>query len=132
MSTIIKLLITALVLNACFQGGRSAWGFYQFQDEVQQAVLFSTTQSAEQLKARIANAAAEMQKDLDPETFSVAYLGTQANIEGQADETFVRETTRQLTRTLDAVARAAAEVLARAGIQVVQDRCLKVEWGRFR
>ncbi|MBK9518545.1 MAG: CoA-binding protein [Anaeromyxobacter sp.] len=27
---------------------------------------------------------------------------------------------------------AAAEVLARAGIQVVQDRCLKVEWGRFR
>lgn len=80
MSTIIRLLITALVLNACFQGGRSAWGFYQFQDEVQQAVLFSTTQSPEQLKARIANAAAEMQKELDPETLSVAYLGTQAKI----------------------------------------------------
>jgi predicted CoA-binding protein len=27
---------------------------------------------------------------------------------------------------------AAAEVLARAGIDVVQDRCLKVEWARFR
>ena len=27
---------------------------------------------------------------------------------------------------------AAAEVLARAGIQVVQDRCLKVEWARYR
>jgi len=27
---------------------------------------------------------------------------------------------------------AAAEALARAGIQVVQDRCLKVEWARFR
>jgi len=27
---------------------------------------------------------------------------------------------------------AAAEELARAGIQVVQDRCLKVEWARFR
>ena len=80
MSTFIKLVITALVLNACFQGGRSAWSFYEFQDEVQQAVLFSTTQSAEQLKARIANAAAEMQKELDPETFSVAYVGTQAKI----------------------------------------------------
>ena len=80
MSTIIKLFITALVLNACFQGGRSAWGFYQFQDEVQQAVLFSTTQTADQLKARIAIAASEMQKELDPETFSVAYLGTQAKI----------------------------------------------------
>ncbi len=80
MSTIIKLLITALVLNACFQGGRSAWGFYQFQDEVQQAVLFSTSQSPEQLKARIANAAAEMQKELDPDTFTVTYQGTQARI----------------------------------------------------
>jgi hypothetical protein len=27
---------------------------------------------------------------------------------------------------------AAAEALARAGIKVVQDRCLKVEWGRWR
>jgi predicted CoA-binding protein len=27
---------------------------------------------------------------------------------------------------------AAAEALARAGIEVVQDRCLKVEWARFR
>ena len=27
---------------------------------------------------------------------------------------------------------AAAEVLARAGIQVVQDRCLKVDWAAFR
>jgi predicted CoA-binding protein len=27
---------------------------------------------------------------------------------------------------------AAAEALARAGIQVVQDRCLKVEWARYR
>ena len=27
---------------------------------------------------------------------------------------------------------AAAERLARAGIQVVQDRCLKVEWSRYR
>ena len=50
------------------------------QDEVQQAVLFSTTQSADQLKARIATAASEMQKELDPATFSVAYVGTQAKI----------------------------------------------------
>jgi hypothetical protein len=80
MSTIIKLLITALIVNACFQGGRSAWGYYQFQDAVQQAVLFSTTQTAEQLKARIANIANEQRVALDPATFSVAYQGTQARI----------------------------------------------------
>ena len=83
MSTIIKLLITAIVLNACFQGGRSAWGFYQFQDAVQQAVLFSTTQTPEQLKARIAAEAAEMEKELDPATFTVAYQGIQARIKAR-------------------------------------------------
>lgn len=83
MSTIIKLLITALVLNACFQGGRSAWAFYQFQDAVQQAVLFSTSQTPEQLKARIAGEAAELQKELDPATFTVAFQGTQARIKAR-------------------------------------------------
>jgi hypothetical protein len=80
MSTVIKLLITALVLNACFQGGRSAWGFYQFEDSVQQAVLFSTTQTAEQLTARIAKVAQEQNIELEPGSLSVRYLSTQAVI----------------------------------------------------
>lgn len=80
MSTVIKLVITALILNACFQGGRSAWGYYQFQDAVQQAVLFSTTQSPDQLKKRILAIASEQQIDLDPATVSVAYMSTQARI----------------------------------------------------
>ncbi|MCC6988937.1 MAG: cyclodeaminase/cyclohydrolase family protein [Acidobacteria bacterium] len=41
-----------------------------------------------------------------------AASNVRANIEGLADETFVRETTRQLTRTLDAVARAAHASMA--------------------
>ena len=36
-----------------------------------------------------------------------AASNVRANIDGLPDEAFVRETTRQLTRTLDAVARAA-------------------------
>lgn len=80
MSTVIKLIVTALILNACFQGGRSAWGFYQFQDAVQQAVLFSTTQTADQLKGRIAAIAREQQIELDQPSLSVAYVNTQARI----------------------------------------------------
>ncbi len=80
MSTFIKLVITALILNACFQGGRSAWAFYQFQDSVQQAVLFSTTQTPEQLKGRIAAIAREQQIELEPASFTVAYMATQARI----------------------------------------------------
>ena len=53
MSTFFKLAITALVLNACVQAGRSAWTFYQFEDSVQQAALFSASQTAPQVKARI-------------------------------------------------------------------------------
>ena len=45
-----------------------------------------------------------------------AASNVRANIEGLPDETFVRETTRQLTRTLDAVARA-----AHAAISSLQD-----------
>lgn len=41
-----------------------------------------------------------------------AASNVRANIEGLADETFVRETTRQLTRTLDAAARAAHASMA--------------------
>lgn len=41
-----------------------------------------------------------------------AASNVRANIEGLGDETFVRETTRQLTRTLDAVARAAHASMA--------------------
>jgi formiminotetrahydrofolate cyclodeaminase len=41
-----------------------------------------------------------------------AASNVRANIEGLADETFARETTRQLTRTLDAVARAAHASMA--------------------
>jgi hypothetical protein len=80
MSTVIKLVIKALVLNACFQGGRSAWAFYQFQDSVQQAVLFSATQTPEQLKGRIAALAREQQVDLDAASLSVAFVSTQARI----------------------------------------------------
>jgi formiminotetrahydrofolate cyclodeaminase len=41
-----------------------------------------------------------------------AASNVRANIEGLADEAFVRETTRQLTSTLDAVARAAHASMA--------------------
>lgn len=78
MSTIIKLIFTALIMNACVQAGRSSWGFYDFQDSVQQAVLFSTTQTAEQLKGRITKVALEKNINLAPESVSVRYLSTQA------------------------------------------------------
>ncbi len=82
MSTIIKLIFTALVLNACVQAGRSSWNFYQFQDAVQQATLFSGKETPEQLKARVMAIAGEQQVPLDAESVSVSYQATQARVKG--------------------------------------------------
>jgi hypothetical protein len=82
MSTFLKLAFTALVLNGCFQAGRSAWTFYQFEDSVQQAVLFSQNQTAPQVRARILSIADQYQVPLDPESVGVTYQGTQARVTG--------------------------------------------------
>ena len=82
MSTFLKLALTALVLNACVQSGRSAWTFYQFEDSVQQAALFSQNQTAPQVKARIVQLAGQYQVPIDPEAVEVTYAGTQARISG--------------------------------------------------
>jgi hypothetical protein len=82
MLTIIKLLMTALVLNACVQAGRSSWAFYQFQDAVEQATLFSGKGTPEQLKAQVMALATEQQVPLDPSTVSVAFQATQARVKG--------------------------------------------------
>jgi hypothetical protein len=83
MSTFFKLAITALVLNACVQAGRSAWTFYQFEDSVQQAVLFSAKETPPQVKARIVELAGEHQVPLDPGVVEVKFSGTQARITGE-------------------------------------------------
>lgn len=80
MSTLFKLIVTALVLNACLQLGRSTWAFYQFQDAVQQAVLFSTNQTSEQLKARVAEIGREQALPIDPASLSVTFQAVNAKI----------------------------------------------------
>ena len=82
MSTIIKLILTALVLNACVQAGRSSWNFYQFQDSVQQATLFSGKETPEQLKVRVMAIASEQQVPLDTGSVTVTYQATQARVTG--------------------------------------------------
>lgn len=82
MGTVIKLVVTALLMNACVQAGRSSWNFYQFQDSVQQATLFSGRETPEQLKARVITLATEQEVPLDLATVSVSYQATQARVKG--------------------------------------------------
>ena len=59
MKTIIKLLVTALVVNATVRLGQSAWAQYQFRDSVQELVLFGSAETPTELKQEIIAEAAE-------------------------------------------------------------------------
>lgn len=45
MTTIIKLVLALALLTAAFQGARATMSNYQFEDEVEQALLFSPNAS---------------------------------------------------------------------------------------
>jgi len=59
MTTIIKLLIAALVLNAAAQVGLAYFKLYQFQDAVHEALLFAPNASEPDIAARVAEIAVE-------------------------------------------------------------------------
>lgn len=66
MSTVIKLVVAALLLNACARVGLAALKQYQFQDAVQQALLFAPDASEADLTQRIVELAEEYRVPLDP------------------------------------------------------------------
>lgn len=53
MKTLIKMAVAAVVLNAVVQAGLAQWRFYQFEDAVEQAALFSSKLTEEQLAAQV-------------------------------------------------------------------------------
>ena len=82
MSTFLKLAFAALILNACVQAGSSAWTFYQFEDKVQQTLLFSSRMTPEQVKTRMMALASEFEVPLAEDTVEVTYVQTQARVKG--------------------------------------------------
>jgi len=53
LTTIIKLLIAALVLNACAQAGMAYFKLYQFQDAMHEVLLFAPNASDADVTARV-------------------------------------------------------------------------------
>jgi hypothetical protein len=65
MTTIIKLLIAALVLNAAAQAGLAYFKLYQFQDAMHEVLLFAPNASDAELTDRVMDLAAEHGVPLD-------------------------------------------------------------------
>jgi hypothetical protein len=75
MKTIIKLLITAAVLNACVRCGIVAWHYYQLKDATQQMVTFGANVAPNTLHNQIVEKAMEMALPVAPENVDVQREG---------------------------------------------------------
>ena len=59
MTTIIKLVLAFALLTAAFQGARATMSNYEFQDEVEQALLFAPNASDAEVTEKVVSLAEE-------------------------------------------------------------------------
>lgn len=80
MKTILKILLAVLVINACVQGGRSAWRHLEFKDAVDQEARFGSSKTPSQLRDRLIQLGAEHGVTLAPEDVTVEKRGVQTYV----------------------------------------------------
>ena len=71
MKTIIKLLITAVFLNALYRTGVEAMRYYEFKDAAYQIALFGGFDSEGTLHTRVVQRAADLKVPIAPEQITV-------------------------------------------------------------
>ncbi len=75
MKTIIKIVMTLLVLTACFQAARYALNNFQFEDAVQQRLLFDTRASDTEVVNTVLRIAREYSIVIKEDDVSVQMIG---------------------------------------------------------
>jgi hypothetical protein len=75
MATIIKIVLTLLVLTCCFQAARYALNNFQFEDAVQQRLLFDTRASDTEVVNTVLRIAREYSIVIKEEDVSVQMIG---------------------------------------------------------
>jgi hypothetical protein len=71
MKTIIKLVITAMVLTATFQASRAAIRHYSFVDALQEALLFAGSKTEEDVAEQVLLIAGDHEIPLEPPSVAV-------------------------------------------------------------
>jgi len=75
MKIIIKIVITLVILTACFQSARYALNNFQFEDAVQQRLLFDTRASDAEVVTTVMRISREYSIVLREEDISVQMVG---------------------------------------------------------
>ena len=71
MKTIIQIAVAAVLLTASVQGGRAALKHYQFVDAIQEAMLFASSRTEDQIADRVMELATDHQIPLEPAQLTV-------------------------------------------------------------
>ena len=82
MKLLVKLLVAALVINACARSALAAWDYYQLKDAAQQLVTFGGNASTDDLHNELVGKAEKLHIPLDPDNVRVDREGRQTFIEG--------------------------------------------------
>ncbi len=81
MTTIIKLVLALLLLTAAFQGARAMMSNYQFEDAVEQALLFAPNASDAEVTQQVVAIAAEYDLPVDADAVAVSQHGSDRVVE---------------------------------------------------
>jgi hypothetical protein len=71
VKTVIKLVIAALVVHACWRSANVVLKYYKFKDAVHETVLFSSSKSDAQVQARVLELAQQFDVPVQPENVTV-------------------------------------------------------------
>ena len=72
MTTIIKLVLVAALLTAAFQASRVILSNYQFEDEVEQALLFAPNTSDAEVVEKVMSLAREYDLPVEEENITIS------------------------------------------------------------
>ena len=81
MKTIFKIVLTFVILTACFQAGRWYFNNFQFEDAAQQRLLFETRASDADVVNIVLKIANEYQIPLTADDISVRMVGADRVVE---------------------------------------------------
>jgi hypothetical protein len=71
MGTLVKLLITAAILNAAYRGGIAYWSYYQLKDFSQELIRFSFQSQPGELHDQILEKAVELNVPIESDNIQV-------------------------------------------------------------
>jgi hypothetical protein len=81
--TLVKLVIVALVLNACYRVGSAYWEHYQFEDAVQELTQFGERSAPADLKEQILDLASSRGIPIDGDSLAVTRERRKITVDGE-------------------------------------------------